>query len=106
MLANTGVQLPKIAEYSTNNAHMFYLICENLEQRTALIKHLKDNGVHVVFHYLSLHSSEYYEGKHIGNALQNSDFFTDTLVRLPLYYELTYKQVDQICAQIKKFVEL
>lgn len=104
-LANTGIELPTEAEYSTNNAHMFYLVCANLEQRTALIQHLKENGVHAVFHYLSLHNSEFYKDKHIGNALPNSDFFTDTLVRLPLFYELTDDQVDHICAKIKQFIE-
>lgn len=105
-LANTGMELPTVADYSTNNAHMFYLVCANLDQRTALIQHLKDNGVHAVFHYLSLHVSEFYQDKHVGNALPNSDHFTDTLVRLPLFYELTDEQIDHICLQIKDFVEL
>ncbi|MGI2059773.1 dTDP-4-amino-4,6-dideoxygalactose transaminase [Shewanella baltica] len=105
VLANTGIELPIVADYSTNNAHMFYLVCENLEQRTALIQHLKDNCVHAVFHYLSLHSSEFYQDKHAGDALPKSDHFTDTLVRLPLFYELTDEQVDHICLQIKQFVE-
>lgn len=105
-LANSGISLPMIPEYSTNNAHMFYLVCENLEQRTALIQHLKENGVHAVFHYLSLHTSEFYQDKHAGNRLPNSDNFTDTLVRLPLFYELTDEQVDHICVQINQFVEL
>ena len=105
-LANSGICLPMVPEYSTNNAHMFYLVCENLEQRTALIQHLKDSGVHAVFHYLSLHTSEFYKDKHKGNALPNSDYFTNTLLRLPLFYELTDDEVDHICAQIKQFVEL
>lgn len=105
-LANSGISLPMVPEYSTNNAHMFYLVCENLEQRTALIQHLKENGVHAVFHYLSLHTSEFYQDKHAGNRLPNSDNFTDTLVRLPLFYELTDEQVDHICVQINQFVEL
>ncbi len=102
-LVSAGIKLPKVADYSTNNAHMFYLVCDNLEQRTALIQHLKGNGVHAVFHYLSLHTSEYYRAKHIGNALPHSDFFTDTLVRLPLFFELTDEQVDYICDQISQF---
>lgn len=104
VLANTDIQLPKVAWYSTNNAHMFYLVCESFEQRTALIQYLKDNGVYAVFHYLSLHSSAYYQDKHNGNALPHSDFFADTLVRLPLFYELTDVQVDYICNQINQFV--
>lgn len=106
ILTNTGIVLPTIADDSTNNAHMFYLVCENLEQRTALIQHLKDNGVHAVFHYLSLHSSEFYQEKHTVFSLPNSDLFTDALVRLPLFHELTDEQVDHICLKIKQFVEL
>lgn len=106
VLTNTGIELPVVADYSTNNAHMFYLVCSSLEQRTALIQYLKDNEVHAVFHYLSLHTSEFYQDKYIGYPLPNSDYFTDTLVRLPLFYELTDEQVDHICMQIKRFVEL
>lgn len=103
-LVNTGIDLPKVADYSTNNAHMFYLVCEDLEQRTALIHHLKNNGIHAVFHYLSLHTSEYYQAKHAGPSLPQSDFYTDTLVRLPLFYELTDEQVDFVCDKISGFV--
>lgn len=106
VLVDTGIKLPIVADYSTNNAHMFYLVCSNLEQRTALIQYLKDNQVHAVFHYLSLHTSEFYKDNYIGSALPNSDYFTDTLVRLPLFYELTDIQVDHICDQIRRFVEL
>ncbi|MEL4482920.1 dTDP-4-amino-4,6-dideoxygalactose transaminase [Shewanella algae] len=106
ILTNTSIELPTVVDYSTNNAHMFYLVCENLEQRTALIQHLKDNGVHAVFHYLSLHSSEFYQEKHTVFSLPNSDLFTDALVRLPLFYELSDEQVDHICLKIKQFVEL
>jgi dTDP-4-amino-4,6-dideoxygalactose transaminase len=101
---NSAIKLPKVPDYSTNNAHMFYLVCESLEQRTSLIQQLKDNGVHTVFHYLSLHSSEYYQEKYFGPELPNSDFFTDNLVRLPLFYELTDEQVDKICSELSKLV--
>ncbi|WP_323903698.1 dTDP-4-amino-4,6-dideoxygalactose transaminase [Aeromonas hydrophila] len=104
-LVGTGITLPTVADYSTNNAHMFYLVCARLEQRTALIQYLKDNEVHAVFHYLSLHASEFYQANYIGNALPNSDYFTDTLVRLPLFYELTDEQVDFVCNKILDFVK-
>jgi len=102
-VANSGVALPIVADYSTNNAHMFYLVCNSLEQRTGLIQYLKDNGVHAVFHYLSLNKSEYYLDKNILRDLSNSDLFTDSLVRLPLYYELTDEQVDYICDLVNSF---
>jgi Predicted pyridoxal phosphate-dependent enzyme apparently involved in regulation of cell wall biogenesis len=105
-LTGSGIELPIVPDHSTNNAHMFYLVCENVEQRTSLIKILKDNGIHAVFHYLSLHQSEYYQSRYSGSDLPNSDRFTDTLVRLPLFYELTDKQVDCVCKRIKEFINI
>ncbi len=92
-----GIGLPIIPNYATNNAHMFYLICNNLEQRTELIKKLKENDILAVFHYLSLHSSPYYQNKHDGRDLPNCDKFADCLVRLPMYYDLTEDDVKLIC---------
>ena len=90
------VKLPNIPEYATNNAHMFYLLCPSLEYRTALMKFLKENDVQTTFHYLPLHSSKYYEDKHDGRELPNCDRYGDTLVRLPLFYELTDWEIDKI----------
>jgi dTDP-4-amino-4,6-dideoxygalactose transaminase len=84
----TGVQLPLIPAFATNNAHMFYLVCHSLQQRTALLKHLSENGVQAVFHYLSLHQSPFYLDKHDGRMLPESDRYTDCLLRLPMYFEL------------------
>ena len=58
--------LPDLPEYATNNGHMFYLVCRSLEERTQLISYLKERGVSAVFHYLSLHLSDYYKDHHIG----------------------------------------
>ena len=93
--------LPVIPSYATNNAHMFYLVCNSLEERTALIKHLKDNGVLAVFHSLSLHSSPYYQEKHDGRALPECDRYANCLVRLPMYYDLQDEEVINICKLIK-----
>jgi len=92
--------LSDIPEYATNNAHMFYLVCNDLQQRTELIKKLRDNDILAVFHYLSLHSSEYYKDKHDGRILPECDRYADCLVRLPMYYELTKNDVDCICGII------
>ena len=89
--------LPDIPEYATNNAHMFYLVCHSLAERTALIKKLKENDILAVFHYLSLHSSEFYKDKHDGRLLPECDRYADCLVRLPMYYELEEDGVETIC---------
>ena len=76
---------------------MFYLVCNNLEERSALIRRLKDNNILAVFHYLSLHSSEYYKDKHDGRSLPECDRYADCLVRLPMYYNLEESDVKRIC---------
>ncbi len=97
------IQLPLIPPYATNNGHMFYLVCSSLDQRTSLIDHLKNDGIHSVFHYLSLHKSPYYQDKHDGRSLANSDRYTDQLLRLPFFYELTLQDVERIIDSVKKF---
>ena len=98
---NSLIALPEIPDYATNNAHMFYLVCNSLEQRTRLIQRLKDSGILAVFHYLSLHSSPYYTDKHDGRDLPECDRYADCLVRLPMYYDLTDNEVFEICEIIK-----
>ena len=96
-------KLPLVPEYATNNAHMFYLVCDNVDDRTRFIQHLKDKGILSVFHYLSLHKSSYYEKYSTRKSeLPNSDMFSDCLVRLPLFYELTDEQVEYIINTIKE----
>jgi dTDP-4-amino-4,6-dideoxygalactose transaminase len=99
-----GVKLPFLPEYATNNGHMFYLVCPDLTTRTSLIEYLKMNGIYAVFHYLSLHKSPYYLPNHDGRELVNSDRYTDQLIRLPFYYELTIPDVRYIIDSIKSFL--
>ena len=98
------IQLPDMPEYATNNAHMFYFVCRNLDERTKLLAYLKENGILAVFHYLSLHLSEYYKN-HSDSipTLPNCDRFADCLVRLPMFYELTKEEVSTIINSITMF---
>ena len=82
------IQLPQLPAYATNNAHMFYLVCKTLAQRTAIIEKLKSKNILSVFHYISLHSSAFQNQLHIQNPLPQSDKYSDRLLRLPMYYEL------------------
>lgn len=101
-LAEQGrFRLPDVPDYATNNAHMFYLVCNSLEERTALIKKLKENDILAVFHYLSLHSSPYYKEKHGGRRLPDCDRYADCLVRLPMYYDLKKEDIEYICQIIE-----
>ena len=124
-LADKGyISLPVIPDYATNNAHMFYVVCRSLKERTALIKHLKENDIMSVFHYLSLHKSVFYtshadyrpdncqdvETVTVTNFdgtvadetqvaclnLPECDRYADCLLRLPMYYELTDEECDKV----------
>lgn len=95
-----NITLPSIPHYATNNGHMFYLVCNNPEQRTRLLHHLRKNDIIAVFHYISLHSSPYYKQFHDGRVLPNSDHYTDCLLRLPLFYDLSFKDLDKIVSLI------
>jgi dTDP-4-amino-4,6-dideoxygalactose transaminase len=103
VLKDANVALPVIPDYASNNAHMYYLVCNSLDERTRLIQHLKNSGVQAVFHYQSLHNSPYYSGRNKRLYLPNADKFSDCLVRLPLFYEMQPEDAMHICKSIKEF---
>ena len=88
ILRGNGINLPSLPDYATNNAHMFYLVCYDTNQRAKIIKLFNENGILSVFHYLSLHKSPYFINKHDGRDLSESDRYSDCLLRLPFYNEL------------------
>ncbi|MFD2891044.1 dTDP-4-amino-4,6-dideoxygalactose transaminase [Flavobacterium chuncheonense] len=90
------IKMPFVPNFATNNAHMFYLICKNVKQRTVIIDTLRSANVHAVFHYLSLHKSPFYSDKHDGRDLPYTDNYSECLVRLPLFYELSTEEIYHI----------
>lgn len=103
-LISKGVQLPFIPAYATNNAHMFYIVCKSLDERTALIDALKSDGISSVFHYLSLNKSPYYQSISASpEEFRQSDRYTDGLLRLPMFFELTAEQVDAVIRRVLDF---
>ena len=104
-LTEFGVQLPYIPEYATNNAHMFYLVCNSETERSELIEYLKINEINAVFHYLSLHKSSFYLDKHDGRELIQADKYSECLVRLPFYFELSFDDQKFVIDTILKFFE-
>ncbi len=93
----------EIPSYAVNNAHMFYIECRDLNDRNRLIDYLKEKGIYAVFHYLSLDKSPYYRDMHDGREMKNSDRYSDCLLRLPVYYELTKDDLDYVIFHIKQF---
>lgn len=94
------IRLPVIPSYSTNNGHMFYLVCKNVDQRTAIINKLKSNGILAVFHYISLHSSPYFRDKNVVAELPQSDRYSDCVLRLPMFYDLDSKEIAQVIKKL------
>jgi dTDP-4-amino-4,6-dideoxygalactose transaminase len=102
-LKEKNIQLPFVPEYASNNAHMFYLVCRSLKERTQLIEYLKKKKINAVFHYLSLHKSPFYKSKHDGRELAESDRYENCLVRLPLYFELEEKEQSRVIKEVQNF---
>lgn len=94
--SKNGVRLPDIPDHTTNNGHMFYLVCESEKQRTRLLAQLKEKEILAVFHYLSLHNSSYYLSKHDKRVLTNADNYSKSLLRLPMYFDMEYKEIKYI----------
>lgn len=98
------LELPKIPEDCVHNAHMFYIKCKNLEERTALIAYLKSHGVGAVFHYIPLHSAP--AGQMYGR-LAGKDVYTtresERLMRLPLYYGLSRAECKSVSDLVHTF---
>ncbi len=96
--------LPDLPDYATNNGHMFYIVCQSLDERAQLIAFLKEKGILAPFHYLSLHLSDYYQSIESNiPTLPNCDKFADRLLRLPMFFELRDKEVAYIIDGVRSF---
>jgi dTDP-4-amino-4,6-dideoxygalactose transaminase len=106
LAARGRCELPHIPSYATVNGHLFYLLAGSAAERDELLDYLKHNGVHAVFHYLPLHLSPFHRARERRLAsLPNAERFSERLLRLPLFYELEPRQVQQIASRIQDFYE-
>lgn len=98
------IQLPSVPDSCMHNAHMFYIKVQDIEVRTQLIEHLKNNDIMAVFHYISLHSSV--AGKNLGTFYGEDKFTTvesERLVRLPMWYGLSENEQVKVINLIFEF---
>lgn len=98
------IQRPYIPEECKHNAHMYYIKAKDLEERTNLIKYLKENGVQAVFHYIPLHTAP--AGIKYGRFNGEDKYTTkesDRLLRLPMYYNLRKEDAEKVVQTIKDF---
>ncbi len=102
--AEKGVQLPVVPEHCSQSYHMFYLLMPNLELRQRLIGHLRELGIHSVFHYLPLHMSDM--GRSFGGQAGDcpvTERVSDQLIRLPFHNVLTGAEQEQVIEAILDF---
>jgi len=98
------IRLPHIPEFASNNAHMFYIVLKETQLRNKLMSELMKRGIQSVFHFQSLHRSEYYHRLHDGRELPWSDTYSNCLLRLPLYNSLNKREISRICREIKEIL--
>lgn len=99
-LSGTSTDLPFIPPWAMNNGHIFYIVASSLDARSRIIKNCVQQGIHVVFHYLSLHCSPYYSSRHDGRVLTNADRYSSRLLRLPLYYSMSVEDQNLVLSTI------
>ena len=102
-----AIRRPYIPDYCQHNAHMYYILFKNLGVRTSFINYMKQNGINPVFHYIPLHSSPAglkYSKTPFG--MSNTNLIADTLVRLPMFYELSDDNMNYLLETIQNFMEL
>ncbi|MEN9281866.1 MAG: hypothetical protein RL594_801 [Bacteroidota bacterium] len=87
--------VPFIPSYATNNGHMFFVTCQSEVARDSMISHLKNSGIHAVFHYQSLHRSDFI-GAVSDSHIWQADHYSGSLLRLPFYFELESSDVEFI----------
>ncbi len=104
-LAENGtIELPFIPEECTQNAHMFYIKCKDLEERTALIAFLKERNIYSAFHYIPLHTAP--AGQRFGRFAGEDVYTTresERLTRLPMYYGLTEEEIRTVVSAVREF---
>ncbi len=102
--AEQNVRRPQIPANCRHNAHIYYLLVQDLDTRTALLSHLKENGVRATFHYVPLHNSPAgMKYGRVGGELGVTEDISDRLVRLPLGSGLTINEAQHIIKTVLSF---
>jgi len=105
-LEAAGVGLPTVPDHCEQSYHMYYLLLPSLDLRQRLIAHLKSRNIDAVFHYTPLHCSEM--GLREGHApigCPVTERVSDTLLRLPFYYDLGAEDQERVIAEIDSFLQ-
>jgi dTDP-4-amino-4,6-dideoxygalactose transaminase len=103
---NGRVRRPFVPASCIQNAHMYYLLLRDIEDRTAFISGMKEQGINCVFHYVPLHSSpagKLFSRSH--SCLKITEVQSERLVRLPMYFELNEIQQNQIIEAVTSWFQ-
>ncbi len=98
------IELPKVPQHCQHNGHIFYIKVKNKEERSKFMSFLKERGIHTTFHYIPLHSSP--AGRKFGEFVGEDRYTTkesERLVRLPMFFDLRFEEVDMICDYIDMY---
>jgi dTDP-4-amino-4,6-dideoxygalactose transaminase len=96
-------KLPRLTKEFRPNGHCFYLLTDSQEQRAALIRYLRDHGVEAVFHYQALHKAPIWRNAFAGTELPVTERVCDTILRLPLHYDLTFADISLVTGLVETF---
>ena len=99
------LSLPRLPSYATNNAHMFYVLTRSLEERNALMTHLKNLEIQAIFHYLPLHLSPYFASQYKGRELTEAGKISGCILRLPFYTGLSPVEVLTVVKAVNQFYD-
>jgi dTDP-4-amino-4,6-dideoxygalactose transaminase len=98
------IRIPVVPRHCTSNYHMFYVLTADIEERTALIAHLRAAGILAVFHYVPLHSSPLAQSLGVPQThLPRTDELSARLLRLPMYFDLTDHQAEEVASNVLDF---
>jgi len=97
------ISLPFIPHYSTNNAHIFYIICKSLDERDMLSDYLKTKSIQAYFHFINLHSSPNGKCEHQNQVFQNAVKYENNLLRLPIFNDMKDDSVDYVVSEISNY---
>ena len=98
------IALPTVPDECVHNAHMFYMKCRDLEDRTRFISHMKNKDIQCVFHYIPLHSAP--AGIKFGRFHGKEQYTTpesERLVRLPIYYHIEHQEAETVIHEALRY---
>jgi dTDP-4-amino-4,6-dideoxygalactose transaminase len=100
------IRLPATSTECDSNGHIFYIITRSPDERTQLMNHLQQRGIHAVFHYVPLHTSP--AGIRYGRTsgeLKETERLSDQLLRLPLYFSMSDEELHRVVREVTSFYE-